>query len=558
MISETSETSAPDPTTLDALAVEYWDAWLERHPAYATSLGERRLDHRLEDESPAAQDAWRAQLDAFGDRLEHLGEAAGDAVTRAALAEALITDRAFLDADLGAFNIDPMNGPQVELLNIPSYQPIRSAAEADALLARWQAMPAYLDQAIQNLRRGATEGRIGVASLCAKVVQQLDELLGRPVEDWPLMEPAAAAPEIREELLAVIGDEIRPAFDRYRTLVRDEIAPRARPDHRPGLLHIPGGADDYAGLARAHTSLDLAPEDVHAIGLDEIERIDAEFVNLGAKLLGTTGLGNTLKALRTDPALHFTTREEIAASAEASLARAYAAIGDWFGRLPKAPCEVVVMPAHEEKHSTIAYYREPAGDGSRPGQHYINTYAPETRPRYEAETLAFHESVPGHHLQLAIMQELDHLPDFRRFLGSTAYIEGWGLYTERLSEEMGLLSGELDRFGVLSFDAWRASRLVVDTGIHAMGWTRRQAIDFMVGHTALGENNVTNEVDRYISYPGQALAYKLGQLELLRLRAEARERQGDRFDIRRFHDAVLGEGALPLPVLRQVVERSLT
>ena len=214
-------------------------------------------------------------------------------------------------------------------------------------------------------------------------------------------------------------------------------------------------------------------------------------------------------------------------------------------------------PAHEEKHSTIAYYREPAADGSRPGQYYINTYAPETRPRYEAETLAFHESVPGHHLQLAIMQELTDLPDFRRFNGCTAFIEGWGLYTERLSEEMGLLSGELDHFGILSFDAWRASRLVVDTGIHALGWSRQRAIDFMTAHAALGLNNIANEVDRYIAWPGQALAYKLGQLELLRLRAEARARQGHRFDIRRFHDVVLGEGALPLPALRLVVEREL-
>lgn len=311
-------------------------------------------------------------------------------------------------------------------------------------------------------------------------------------------------------------------------------------------------------LARAHTSVDTPPEELHRLGLEEIARIDAEFTDLGAHILGTNGRDATLAALRTDPALHFSSREEIVAVAEASLARANAAIGDWFGRLPQAPCEVVVMPAHEEKHSTIAYYREPAADGSRPGQYYVNTYAPETRPRHEAETLAFHEAVPGHHLQLAIMQELTELPDFRRFNGSTAYVEGWGLYTERLSEEMGLLSGDRDRFGVLSFDAWRASRLVVDTGMHALGWTRQQAIDFMTEHTALGANNIANEVDRYIAYAGQALAYKVGQLELLRLRAEARERQGVRFDIRRFHDVVLGDGALPLPVLRQVVERTLT
>jgi uncharacterized protein (DUF885 family) len=310
-------------------------------------------------------------------------------------------------------------------------------------------------------------------------------------------------------------------------------------------------------VARAHTSLDTPPGEIHAIGLAEIERIDAEFVELGGRLLRTDGLSDTLRALRTDPALHFSTGEEIVAVAEASLARANEAAPAWFGRLPKAPCEVVPIPAHEEKHSTIAYYREPAADGSRPGQYYVNTYAPETRPRYEAETLAFHESVPGHHLQIAIAQELDGLPAFRRFGGTTAFIEGWGLYTERLSEEMGLLSGETDRFGVLSFDAWRASRLVVDTGIHALGWTRQEAIDFMAAHTALGENNIANEVDRYIAWPGQALAYKLGQLELLRLRAEARDRLGERFDIRAFHDAVLEGGALPLPVLREAVERRL-
>ena len=550
-------TAATRSTTLGDLANDYWNARLERHPVYATALGDRRLDDRLDDESPNARDKWRSQLDEFESRLNGLSHDDPDPVTRAALAEALIADRCFLDADLGGFNVDPMDGPQTDLLNIPSYQPIRSRAEADALLARWRAMPAYLDQAIENLRRGAVEGRVGVSTLCAKVTQQLVELLARSDAEWPLMEPAADAPEIGRDLLSIIGNEIRPAFVRYRSLIVDELAPHARSDDRPGLSHIPGGTEAYGLLTRAHTSLVVVPEDVHAIGLEEIRRIDGEFTELGARLLNTDGLEATLTSLRDDPGLRFTTREEVAAVAEASLARANAAIGDWFGRLPNAPCEVVLMPAHEEKHSTIAYYREPAADGSRPGRYYINTYAPETRPRYEAETLAFHEAVPGHHLQLAIMQELEHLPAFRRFNGSTAYIEGWGLYTERLSEEMGLLSTETDRFGVLSFDAWRASRLVVDTGIHAMEWTRQQAIDFMTTHTALGENNIANEVDRYIAYPGQALAYKLGQLELLRLRAEARDRQGQRFDMKRFHDVVLGEGAVPLPVLRQVVERSL-
>ena len=226
----------------------------------------------------------------------------------------------------------------------------------------------------------------------------------------------------------------------------------------------------------------------------------------------------------------------------------------WFGILPKAPCVVITMPEHEERHSTIAYYRQPAVDGSRPGQYASTPRSPTTRPRYEAQALAYHEAVPGHHLQLAISQELTDLPDFRRHNGPTAYVEGWGLYTERLADEMGLYSGDLDRIGVLSFDAWRACRLVVDTGMHALGWTRQQAIDYMLEHTVLAPNNVVNEIDRYIAGPAQALAYKIGQREILRLRAEAAEAQlGDAFDIRAFHDAVLGHGVVGLDTLGEIV-----
>jgi uncharacterized protein (DUF885 family) len=274
-------------------------------------------------------------------------------------------------------------------------------------------------------------------------------------------------------------------------------------------------------------------------------------------VLGAPDLAATLAALRGNPSVHFTNGDEIVAVAEASLARAVAAIPEWFGRLPRAECVVVRMEPHEEQHSTIAYYRQAPQDGSRPGRYYINTYAPETRPRYEAEALAFHESVPGHHLQIAIGQELEQLPAFRRHAETTAYVEGWGLYTERLSDEMGLYSGDLDRIGMLSYDAWRASRLVVDTGMHALAWSRSEAIEFMTAHTVLGLNNIANEVDRYIGWPGQALAYKIGQLEIRRLRTEAEAALGASFDIRRFHDAVLGHGALPLAVLRRSVVADL-
>jgi uncharacterized protein (DUF885 family) len=340
-------------------------------------------------------------------------------------------------------------------------------------------------------------------------------------------------------------------------VLADEVLPVARPDEKPGLVHVTGGMEAYDLLIRYHTSLALTAEDLHRTGLREVERIDAEFADLGARLLGTGGVGEALARLRDDPSLHFGTREEIREVAERSLDRAREALPPWFGILPQAPCVVVPMGPHEEEHGTIAYYRQPAPDGSRPGQYYVNLSAPETRPRYEAEALAFHESIPGHHLQIAIGQELGGLPEFRRHLGPTAFFEGWGLYTERLAGEMGLYSGDMDRFGILSFDAWRACRLVVDTGMHALGWSRDRAIAFMREHTALGANNVANEIDRYIVWPGQALAYKTGQLELLRLREEAAAAIGPAFDIRAFHDAVLGNGAIPLETLRDVVRRRM-
>jgi uncharacterized protein (DUF885 family) len=356
-------------------------------------------------------------------------------------------------------------------------------------------------------------------------------------------------------LTKAVRDSVRPAFKSYLKFLQTEVLPRARSQELPGIGHLPNGAECYKRLIRLHTSLELSPDELYEIGLREASRIDSETQTLGKKVLGTNSLKETLTRLRTDPSLYFATRDQVEEKAVAALARAKSVIPKWFGRLPKADCVVVRMSSHEEKHSTIAYYRQPAADSSRPGEYYVNTNAPETRPRYEVEALAYHESIPGHHLQIAIAQELEGIPDFRRYGGVTAFIEGWGLYTERLADEMGLYSSDLDRIGVLSYDAWRACRLVVDTGMHARNWTRKQAIEFMLENSALAENNIVNEVDRYITWPAQAVAYKVGQLEILRLRKVAKSRLGDRFDIREFHDALLSNGAVPLEVLRQIIER---
>jgi len=557
--------AGPAAHVLASLAAEAWDSQMAAHPVYATALGDRRFDDRLRANGPGALDDDRARLTGLLARataIDPTGLADEDRVTHSTLVDFLGYELEFVAAGLDAWSVDPLEGPQVAYLNVPSFQPVRSIDEGAALVARWAEIGPWIDRLTGTTRDALGRGIAAPHTLVRAVVAELDDLLARPDADWPLVQPAddvpaewPAATRARHAaaVRAAVADGIRPALARYRAFLADELGPVARGDDQPGLSHVPGGPEAYARLVRAHTTLELTPADIHRIGLEETERIDAEFRELGGQLLGTTDRPTILGRLRSDPALHFTTPAEVFDVAEASLARANAAIPAWFGRLPKTPCVVVEMGAHEAKYSTIAYYREPAADGSRPGSYYINTTEPETRPRYEAETLAFHEAVPGHHLQIAIAQELDGLPAFRRLAGPTAYVEGWGLYSERLSVEMGLLSGHLDRFGVASFDAWRACRLVVDTGLHAFGWSRDRAIGFMVEHTALAENNIANEVDRYLAWPGQALAYKLGQREILQLRDEARAALGAAFDIRAFHDVVLGQGAVGLSTLRSVV-----
>jgi len=561
-------TTTRPSAALATLAADYWDATLELAPLFATAIGDRRFDGSLPDPSREGTAAARSRLSellARADAIEVDGHGAAHRTTVLALREALGADIEQLDAGLGDWNVDPIEGVPADLLLVPDYQRLETRDDASRMVDRWRAMAGYTDRQLARLRLSLGEGRVACRAPVTRTIDILESLLASPDETWPLLAPVRELGDLRAwrggdrgrfaaDLREAVTEGIRPAFERLRDALEGEILPACRPDDRPGMGHVTGGEAGYRLLVRAHTSLDVEPEDLHRVGLDEIARIDDELASLAGQTLGTMSLSDALAALRGDPALHFSSREEVFETAAASLSRAAATIPHWFGRLPQAPCEVVRMGSHEEAHSTIAYYREPAIDGSRPGRYYINTSEPGTRPRYEAEALAFHESIPGHHLQLAIAQELPDLPAFRRHLGPNAYVEGWGLYTERLAEEMGLYTSDLDRIGMLSFDAWRAARLVVDTGMHALGWTRDRAIAFMVAHTALAPNNIANEVDRYIVLPAQALAYKTGQLELLRLRRAAETRLAAAFDIREFHDAVLGGGALPLAVLRETVE----
>jgi uncharacterized protein (DUF885 family) len=572
MTDPTTDLMTTDPATngtearrLREVADSFWDRYLELAPTFATILGDRRFDDRLEDVTPAATAARIVWLDHVAGQARAIDEARlspSERVTRQMLLDEVEGQALAQRTRVDEWTVDPLQGPAMRLLDLVDYHTIRTPQDGLNLATRWHAVGKHLDDMRANLREAADDGLVAAAKPVERMVDLLAKLESGSVDDWKLASPADALPEdwsesdraaVRDAILEGANEVAIPAFARYRETLERHIAPIARPNDQPGLAHVPGGEQAYRDLIRVHTTLALTPEEIHATGLAEIERIDSEFVELGGRVLGTKDLVSTLAALRDDARLRFDTADEVFDVAKRSLKRATAAIHDWFGRLPAAACVVVPVPDHSAEHQTIAYYSWPALDGSRPGRYYINLHAPTTRPRYEAEALAFHEAIPGHHLQIAVAQELEGLPAFQRVLGSTAFSEGWGLYTERLSDEMGLYSSDMDRFGILSYDAWRAGRLVVDTGMHALGWTRQQAIDFLAEHSALAPNNIENEVDRYIVWPGQALAYKIGQLEILRLRELASQRLGARFEIKDFHDTVLGAGAISLPALRGLV-----
>jgi uncharacterized protein (DUF885 family) len=569
MPSHASKSTAESDPQLAQLSDEYWTGRLRADPIEATLLGDHRWGAELPDPSPGANQREIERLEAIQRRLGTLQKTSWtdvDRVTLAALLGEIESEIAWRRCAIADWAIDPRDGPHVTFQNLAQLTPVVTEADGAALLARWRKMGTYLDARVSNLRMAAQQHRIATRGTVQRVLQQLHDILAAPTREWVLMAPAHAdhpdwSPEARRDfsagVAAAVETVIKPALQRYRDVAAAEILPAARDDDHVGLGSIADGAACYQRMIRVHTSLALSAEQIHHIGLEEIARIRAEMIELGHKLFGTRDLAAIQARLRGDPALYFNTRAEVEAKAREALLRAEAAVPAWFATLPRTPCEVVRVEAYEEKDTTIAYYRQPAVDGSRTGRYYINTYAPETRPRYEAEALAFHESVPGHHTQIALAMEAIGIPEFRKHLGVTAYVEGWALYTERLADEMGLYSADLDRMGMLSFDAWRASRLVVDTGLHAMGWSRHQAIAYMLENTALAANNIENEVDRYIGWPGQALAYKLGQREMFALRALARDRLGARFDIRAFHDQILRHGAVSLAILRGEIERWL-
>ena len=529
-------------------------------PTYATTLGDHRYDDRMVRRNAEAIAAYSRERDAVLARLVALDAsslAGNDAVTYALLRARLEAEHGMDACNFHEWSVENGGGSLLgELSYLVESHGVKTAQDADNLVARLRAAEPIVDDSIENLARGLAAGRVAAAEKVRRAIEQIETELAKPAEDWAMAKPAWADrfPAHHASLRDVVATKLVPAMTRLRDFLRDRVLPRARTD-KEGLAGLPDGEAAYRAAILSHVGVAMTPAELHALGHAEIARTDAEIAALGAKVLGTTTLADTIARLRSDKALYFTSGDEILAAAQKALDRAKAATPSVFSTLPVTDCVMREIPAYEAPYTTIAYYRQPHYDGSKPGEYFVNTYKPETRPRFELEALTWHESIPGHHTQIAIAQELGAMPAFRKLDGSTAYVEGWALYTEELADEMGLYSSDLDRLGKLSYDAWRASRLVVDTGLHALGWTRQQAEAYMRAHTALTEVNISNEVDRYIGWPGQALAYKVGQLRILALREKARAQLGDQFDLKGFHAVILSAGAVTLPVLDDLVDR---
>jgi uncharacterized protein (DUF885 family) len=542
-----------DPV-LAAVIADHWEYSMRWAPTWATTLGDHRYDDQLAPRDAASIARMHGERDALLARLEAVAaERLGDSdrVTYELLRGRLEADKAQDVCKFHEWLVDSSGGSVLgELSYLVESHTVKTQEDAEHLVARMRQGAKAVDDTIANLKLGLADGRVSSAEKVRRVVEQLDAELAKPVESWSMTAPAWSEeyPVQQRELAEVVREQIEPAIVRLRDFLRDSVLPKARTD-KEGLAGLPDGDACYRATILNHVGLPKTPQQLHQLGLDQIARTDKELAELGKKVLGTPDLASTIAKLRDDKALYFGSRDEILAAAQTALDRAKAAIPRFFSLLPKTDCVMREIPDYEAPYSTIAYYRQPHYDGTKPGEYFVNTFKPETRPRYELEALTWHESIPGHHLQIAIAQELGALPAFRKLDGSTAFVEGWALYTEQLADEMGLYSSDLDRLGKLSYDAWRASRLVVDTGIHAMGWSRAQAESFMRDHTALTAINISNEVDRYIGWPGQALAYKVGQLEILERRKRARDKLGDKFDLKKFHAVVLGAGAVTLPVL---------
>ncbi len=553
-----------------------WHYWMRQHPELATQLGYPGLNGRWTDYSGEAIDARAAYLRESLDRLHRIDPDHLDLATR--LDYELYRDLVETSARGLDFHNDPvpirgvvphnlmtpvnqLAGVVQEVPLTISMMPTATVADYDDLIARLDGVPALVDQTIALLERGlarqVTPPRVALRELPKQIEAQLvDDPLASPLLASLAVFPSTIRPSDRARIAAgataAFADRVRPAFARLGEFVTGRYVPACR--ETTGLDALPDGDAMYAFNIRWHTTLDLTPAEIHQVGLEEVARIATEM----ARVRAFTGFEGTAEAfaafLRTDSRFYFADANALLSAYRDIAKRADPMLAPLFGRLPQTPYGVLPVPEAAAPAQTTAYYQPGSLTAGRAGQMFANTYKLEARPRWEMEALTLHEAVPGHHLQIAIAQELSGLPEFRKHSNYTAYVEGWALYAEKLGEEMGFYADPYSKYGQLTYEMWRAARLVVDTGLHAMGWSRQRAIDFFAAHTPKAAQDIVVEIDRYIVWPGQALGYKMGELKIRALRARAEDELDGRFDVRAFHDLLLSQGALPLEVLERRVD----
>ncbi len=560
-----SPASAAPADDLAALLRDAWAYTLSQAPTYATSLGVRDYDNQIGDPSIAAMDAQAAKAAEFLRRL--------DAIPTDSLGEQERVSAAILRRELQSTIAGNRFGQRLMLFSTYSgwHQgfagmadnlPFATGADYRSYLARIAQYPAYNDEALRVSQMGVDQGYVLPCAVLGNVERSITGVIAEdPTKSRyyaPFLRPRprdvseAEWAAMQAEAQGVIRDRINPAYRRHADWFRTSYLPKC--SQAIGVSAQPGGAEYYAFRAREMTTTDMTPEQIHQLGLSEVARIRAEMETV-AREAGFATREAYIEHLRTDPQYYAKTPEELIAAASAEAKRLDGLMPQYFGRLPRLPYGVRAIPAETAEGTTTAYYNSGSPQSGIAGFYHVNTSKLDQRPLFELPALTAHEAVPGHHHQIALNQELD-LPDFRRFGASaTAFVEGWGLYAERLGIEMGIYDTPAENMGRLSYEMWRATRLVVDTGMHAKGWTKERAVAFMRDNTALSDANIDAEVNRYISWPGQALAYKIGELKIRELRARAESALGSRFDIRAFHDVVLGSGAVPLSVLEEQVDR---
>ncbi|MBI2825383.1 MAG: DUF885 domain-containing protein [Planctomycetia bacterium] len=555
--SAAAETTAGE--RLAALFADSWEFTLREDPLFATSFGDSRYDDRLPRETLADQ---RRRLEADRGFLGRLEQIPRDELSPAERINYDIFARlkrdAIAEADFQGYltPITNRSGFHISFPELPVDVPLSTLRDYENYIARLAAFGQYVDDHIELLREGIKQGVTQPAVVLLDVDKSLRphivddpaaSLLYKPFERFPDAVPEGERARLTGQGKKAIAASVVSGYRKLLAFLTNEYLPACR--EQVGASALPRGRDFYRYRVHHFTTLDIDPQQVHDIGQSEVRRIKAEMEAL-IKRVGFQGdFPAFIEMLRTDPRFYADTPEQLLKEVSLVLKRMDGELPKLFGKLPRMSYGIREVPDFVAPRTTTAYYSPPSGDGRRAGFYYVNTYNLKSRPLFEIEALSLHEAVPGHHLQIAIAQELDSQPPFRRFAGFTAFVEGWGLYAERLGLEVGFYKDPYRDFGRLSYEMWRACRLVVDTGMHYLGWTRQQAIQFMADNTALSLHNITAEVDRYISWPGQATAYKMGELKIRELRRLAEERLKHRFDVRAFHDVVLGSGALPLDVL---------